>query len=165
MVQLLGDSLDGNLLGLHLQLDRIIHERPCKIAYLGTQGGREEHGLPFGTVSEQTEHLLDVGIEPHVEQAVRLINDEDVKLTEINLVHFLVVEDTTRGADKNITPLFQDLILLAVAYAAKKTPHRYIFHGRGEFKGILLDLHGKFSGRGYNEGLRLAFALLLGFYE
>ena len=123
MVKLLGNGLYGHLLRLDLNLHRIVHERPGNVLHLGSQGCREEHGLSLGTGTQHAEHVLDIWVESHVKQSVSLIDHENIKVSEVDLPHLLVVQDPSGGGYKDVAAICNGLILLCISHPSIKTPH------------------------------------------
>ena len=77
-------------------------------------------------------------------------------------MHLLVVKNTARGTDKDITPLLQDFILLPVSYTTKETSDREVFDTRSKEDGIFLNLNSQFTGWSNNQCLRFALSSLYG---
>ena len=162
MIQLLGDLLDGDLLGVHGDLLGVVHVLPGQVLDLHAQRGAEEHGLPAAVVPEQLAHFLDIRVEAHVEQSVRLVDDEVVERSEVDLAGVLEVQDAARSADEDVAALLEHRFLLLVADAAVETADNQAFDMRAKLLGVLFDLHRQLTGRGDDQGLRGGLSSILG---
>ncbi len=68
---LLPESVHSAVLCVHLHLDRVLQARPLKLLDFCGHGGGEELRAPFAR--DDLQDLVDLLLEVHVEQPVRLV--------------------------------------------------------------------------------------------
>ncbi len=105
-----GDRRDGNLFGIFKHgIDQVQD-------FMG-HGGREKHGLAhFG---HQADDALHIGCETHVQHAVRLVEDEDPDMVEVDVSLSDKVQQTTRRCHQDVHSFFQGGRLVGLGNAAK----------------------------------------------
>ena len=96
------------------------------------EGRGEEQGLPC--LREHREDALDVGQEPHVEHAVRLVEDEDLHLREIHRLLLEVIEKSAGRRDEDLDAAVQRLFLRGDIDAA-------VDHRRAQREMLAVDAH------------------------
>ena len=93
-------------------VEHALGERPDLVG----EGRREEQVLALG--GEQADHLADVADEAHVEHAVRLVEDEDLDLAQVDGALAGVVEQAAGGRDHDVDAASQGGVLAVEADAA-----------------------------------------------
>src|SRR3546814_4332808 len=82
---------------------------------------REEQGLPLGR--QLGADFLDIRDEAHVENPVRLVDDEQVAVGEQDLASSEQVHQPAGGRDQYVDAFFKRLLLIAHADAADQQRH------------------------------------------
>ena len=96
--------IHGTVLGAHLHLDRVAQARALKLGHLAGHRGGEE--LRASLARDHLEDLVNLLLEVEVEQPVRLVEAEHLKLLEAEALGVgEVVNDATGGADDDVRPL------------------------------------------------------------
>ena len=119
-------------------------------------GGREQQRLALG--GDAVDDLLHIRPEAHIEHAVGLVEDEHLDVAEVEHHAVVEVEQAAGGGDEHVDAAAQAVDLGVVAHAAhhgENVVAGLLGHGAGH----IVDLLGKLSGGGHDEGLG-AVALL-----
>ncbi|MCB9533683.1 MAG: hypothetical protein H6698_05120 [Myxococcales bacterium] len=111
------DALDGRRLRRHLDAHGVVEKARRELGDRTRHRRREEQVLPLGR--QHAEHAPDVVDEPHVEHAVRLVEDEEVHATEVDEAAPDEVEEATRGRDQDVERLLQLADLRVLVDAAE----------------------------------------------
>ena len=146
MVKLLGYALDSYLVRLKVDLGRVVHELPCEVADAHLKRGGEKQGLPCALVRQKAEHLLDIGIEAHVEHAVGLVNDKGVDALCIQLLVLHELKEAARSSDIDVTSHLKQLSLVLIAHSAIEDPDVESLHLGAQDHGIVRYLLRKLPG-------------------
>mmetsp|Transcript_34960 Transcript_34960/g.54646 ORF Transcript_34960/g.54646 Transcript_34960/m.54646 type:complete len:483 (+) Transcript_34960:1231-2679(+) len=146
------DTLEGKLVLLHEDANRVPHEVPGDLKHLHGHGGGEQANLHLG--GQKLEHVIDLVLEATGKHLVSLVKSEDLHLVGPKGATVDHVMDTARGADNNILARLQlpdilpnigttDASVALNLHIVSKSEHH------------LLDLLGKLTGRSQNEGLAI----------
>jgi hypothetical protein len=115
-VDRLGNPGGGGPLGGGLHPDGLPGDPERQGVHPVRHRGGEEHGLTFpGGASE---HVLDLGAEPHVEHTVRLVQDQDLQPRQVHVPPFQVVVEAPRRGCEDLESLGQRIVLGSVAHPA-----------------------------------------------
>ena len=142
--RLLVDLLDGRRLGRDLDLDGIRDELGRELRDRRRHRRREEERL--ARLRELRDDALDVGKEPHVEHAVRLVEDKALDLVEIEDALRHQVDEPPRARDHRLGALLDVLDLSELADAAEDAGERQVRVGRVALH-VLGRLRGEFARR------------------
>ncbi len=151
-VELLGDRVDGQLLGRHLDEGRRVEVGRGHPLRQLVQRGAEEHALAVLALGHLLDDVPEVGQEAHVEEPVGLVDDEEAALLEIEPLLLGQVEEPPRRADDDVRAGLDlgqlDRVADAAVEAADLEPD-----GPVEEQGLALDLDGQLAGRDDDQGL------------
>jgi len=114
--QLLFDGQAGGRLTRHLDLDRSFQEGVGDTLNFRRHGRAEEQRL--AARRGQLEDAFDIGDEPHVEHAVRLVHHHDLDPGQQQLAAFVVVQQAARRRDQHVDAPVDQLVLFAKRHAA-----------------------------------------------
>ena len=103
------DGFGGGRLTSDLDARRRRQEGVGDALDLGRHGGREEKGLA-GERGER-EDAFDIRNKAHVEHPVGFVDDHDLHAGQQQLATFEMVKKATRGRDKNVNALVDQLVL------------------------------------------------------
>ena len=149
------DVLADHVLRLALENDRIgqpVRSEPQNVIL---ERRREQERLAFSLLRQLRHDPLHVRNKPHVEHAVRLVDDQNLDLRKIEVSAARIIDDAPRGADDEIDRLPQGTALLLMVHAAEYDDAGQPGEDAERF-GILMDLHRKLAGRRQYEGTRPA---------
>jgi len=118
VIELLRDLLDGNMLGLDLDLGGRAHVLPGEVPHPRAQGRAEEHRQPLRAVRKAREDLANVGVEAHVEHPIGLVDDEGIELAELEGAGPRKVYEPSGRSHDEIDALGDQALLLPVAHPA-----------------------------------------------
>ena len=137
------DGLRGCGLAGHLDPGRILQKGVCDPLNLRRHCGGEKEGL--AGERGQAENALNIGDEPHVEHAVRLIHDHDFDVREDQPPAFKVIEQSARRGNQNIHALVDDDLLFLETHTADQQ-RLCQFQVLGVGVKVFSDLRGQFAG-------------------
>jgi hypothetical protein len=126
-------------IALHQLIDRRRHRRG------------EEDGLPFRR--RLAEDLFDVVAEPHVEHAIRLVEDDHADLVEFQRAAFEMVHDPARRADDDLGAFAQPAKLTVITLPAIDWQFAHAALEQRQLGDFLRDLHGQLARRAKNQHL------------
>ncbi len=109
--QLLFDGQRCRRLTRHLDLGGVGQEGVGDPLDLGGHGGAEEQRL--ARERRQLEDAFDIGDEPHVQHAVRLVHDHDLNAGQQQLAAFEMIQQTTGRRDQHVNAAVDQLVLFA----------------------------------------------------
>ena len=115
--ELLLDPHAGHLFRFDLHMFRVVHVFIGQLLHPQGEGGGEQHAQTLGGGGHAAEQETDVLDEAEIEHAIRFVQYHDLDVAEIDDLGLEVVDDATRGADKDVDALFQHGQLLVVAFA------------------------------------------------
>ncbi|KAJ0161195.1 hypothetical protein CTA2_6617, partial [Colletotrichum tanaceti] len=148
------------VLGRRLLVDRDVLGVPeaqaGQVRDLLALGGAEEQGLPRG--GQVLDQGVDGGLEAHVHDAVRLVEDEDLQVVDVEAGGLVEVLQHAAGRADEDVHLGQAVGLLLEALAADDEAGREVVVA-ADLAQDLEDLGGQLAGRGDDEG---AEAVVLG---
>ena len=84
MKQFLIDFVNGYPVSIYRNFFRIDGVFPRKVFYPGIQRGAEQHGLPVFRFGKHSKKAAQVGIKPHVEHAIRFINNQETNRPQLH---------------------------------------------------------------------------------
>jgi hypothetical protein len=127
-----------------LRPDRLLEPRPSQRFHVLRHGGREQERLTL--VGQGVQDLVDLGREAHIEEAVRLIENQGPDRQEIERALPHVIQHASRRPDHDVGSIAKRSVLLRHVGAADDQrgtdaapPTELIDH--------LLDLHGQLARR------------------
>ena len=152
VVEHLVHLVHGHVLRCNLDLRGAVHELPGDVAHTHAEGSAVQHGHPFLTGPGPPHDLADIRIEPHVKEAVGLVNDQDPQFPEVDLAAIAEIEEPPRGADDEVHTLCDHLLLGDVSNPAVEGTDlvRKVFPER---LSVPLDLNGELPGGRNNHRL------------
>ena len=160
MVELLCDALDRDLVRFQIDLGGLVHELPCELSDPHLKRCGEQQRLPDVLAGQVAEHLLDIGIESHVEHPVSLVDDERVYALGIELAVLHELEEASGCADVDVATHLEELPLVFVAHSAVEDADVEALDLGAEEHGVLRYLLCQFPG-GSDYQARGADSLLL----
>ena len=146
--------LRGVLITDKIDLDWTAQIASSQLVHPARNGCREQHRLTV--LRGKLEDLLDGLLEAHGEHLVGLVQDRDLQFVESERTATEVIDHTTGRTHNDVHAALQVTFLRRVTGAA-------INRGRGKVRGARLEfsrnLLGEFTGRGEDQGARLAATL------
>ncbi len=141
----------GRTFGSHrfgLVSDRLALIHPAQHGDVTVEGGREEQGLTI--VRSGIEDAAHSRKEPHVRHTVRLVNDDDLDVTEIDGTLLHEVFQASRSGHDHVRSFAEGMLLRPIPHAAVHGDHAPGRRRteRGEF---LHDLIGQLPGRSQHQ--------------
>ena len=118
------------------------------------QGRGEQHPQPCLRARHVPHEVTDVLDETQVEHPVGLVEDHHLDPTETEDMLLEIVDQAPGGADQDVHPGGQGLALLLIAGTAEHQSDAKAGVS-GQQQGILVDLHGQFTGGRHDQGARL----------
>mmetsp|Transcript_3805 Transcript_3805/g.11859 ORF Transcript_3805/g.11859 Transcript_3805/m.11859 type:complete len:432 (+) Transcript_3805:100-1395(+) len=113
------DTLQSELVALHQNAHRLVHELARDLQRLGRHGRREHANLQVG--GQQLEDVVDLILEPTAEHLVGLVQAEHLDRARVHRPTTEHVIHTTGGAHHHVHAALQDALVLA---------HRRATHAR-----------------------------------
>ncbi len=147
------DGLDRRLVLRQVDLDRLVHVPLGQLPDIGTDRGREQHGLV--RVRHLAEDAFDVGTEADVEHPVGLVEDDVDDLPQVERAALDVVEHPAGRADDDVDPPAQGPQLPLDRLAAVDPADRHIAC-MCKLLQLTNDLLSQLAGGGQDDGLRAA---------
>jgi hypothetical protein len=135
--------------------DRIAEVAAGEVRHLSGHGGREEERLTLPR--DLGLDAIDLGLEPHVQHPVGLVEDEDLDPVELGGALLQVVDEPAGGSDEDLAAIAQRLRLTAYPHAADH--HRAAdVPPLGEALELPADLEGELARRGEHQRARAGLA-------
>jgi hypothetical protein len=130
---------------------RIVHVALDDHVDVAVEGGREEQRLALRRTG--VEQALDLGQEPHVGHAVRLVEHDEVDLTQAHVALVDQVGEATGAGHRDVDAVAQRPQLVAEADAAVEGGDRLV--GVGQHGQLVADLRGELTGGCEHQGTRV----------
>jgi len=146
----LTDTLEGKLVLLHEDTDRVAHELGSELQYIRGHGGGEEGNLDARR--QAFEDVIDLLLETARKHLIGLIEDEQLNAINLHVALRDHVVDTTRSTDDQLLTILQAVQIVTdggTTDASMAADLQVITEGEGD----LLDLKGQLTGRGQDQGL------------
>jgi len=132
--------LRGHLLRSGGNLFRQVHEFVGQFHHPLVEGGGKHHVLPLVKGGEAPKDKAEVRDETHVEHSIRLVDNQRLDpLQGVNLL-LQVIDESSRGADDDISALLEGVALLLVIYTSVDRLDCEAGMGAQEVR-VLLNLH------------------------
>jgi hypothetical protein len=151
----LTNTFKGKFVLVDKNTDRVVHKATGDVEGIGGHGGREEANLDGGR--ESLEDIIDLVLETTGEHLISLIKNEDLDAVGLEGSSAEHIVDTTGGTNDNVDTVEEGLNV-ALNLGATDASVAENTEVVAEVADDLLDLLGKLTGGGKDEGL----ALLLG---
>ncbi len=154
------DRGGGDVLGLHLHLDRRLHPLEREAHHILRERGAVEHGAAPVLGRQPRDDRSHVGDEAHVEHAVGLIDHEGVHLRQIDHPRAHEIEQTAGSGDQQVHRRVRDLAFLPVVIHAAVDRQRAEPAILAQRRGVFADLDHQLAGRRDHQGAGGAALLL-----
>ncbi len=151
VVENLRNTLDCYLLGVDFDLRWIVHMLPCDIAGASAERCAEEHRNTLFARRHLPQYPADIRIEPHVEEPVRLVDDHNAGLPEVELPGLAEIDQSARCSDHDVDAFGNALLLNGIAYSAVKAPDTQRNVSSEQLR-LRFYLNRQFPGRCYDDG-------------
>ena len=146
------DTLEGELVSLDENSDRVTHEFLGHIKHIVWHGGGKKHNLCLGR--EELENVIDRVFEPGRKHLIGLVETEHLDRVGLESTAVDHVEDTTWGSDHDMRTIIQFCHVISdrsTTDTSVAVDVEVVSKGNDD----LLDLLSELTGRRKDEGLRL----------
>ena len=147
------DTIEGQLLLLHKNLDGVLHELLCHFQDLWGHGGREETNLDVsGEVFEDGPDLFNKASAQHL---VSLVQHNDFQVVGFESLLFDHIFDSPWGSDDDLHSTVSESISVGSGVCSADAASSSYFHEFTETENNLVDLLSEFSCWGEDDALTL----------
>ncbi|MNV47886.1 hypothetical protein D3C71_1397690 [compost metagenome] len=158
--QLFFNAVAGFLFRFHFDIFSVVHLLESQFAYAIGQGGREQHVQALIDRRHAAEQPANVFDKAQIVHTVGFIQYHDLNCTQIDIVLFGVIDQTTGSTDQDIHAAFQHFQLFVVAVAAIRQA-KFQAGGLGQGFRVGVDLYRQFTRWRHDQGARLVGLAIL----